>query len=144
MGNTQNLNGHCLCGAVKVEAKNVKPSIGACHCDMCRQWTSSPMQTVDCGSDVHFTGEENIGRYSSSDWAERAFCKQCGSTLFYRLKTNNNHFMAAGLFGELEGFVFDHEVFIDEKPGFYAFEGERHRLTAQQVFDYFTQQGKGD
>lgn len=134
----ENLKGSCLCGAVKVEARDVKPSIGACHCEMCRRWTSSPMQTVDCGTDVTFSGEENIGVYNSSDWAERAFCKQCGSALFYRVKSNGQHFMAAGLFGNLEDFRFDHEVFIDEKPGFYAFEGNRHRMTSEEVFAYFS------
>ncbi len=137
MSETYDLNGSCMCGAVQVEAHNVKPSVGACHCDMCRKWTSSPMQTVDCGTDVSFQGEENIGVFNSSDWAERGFCKQCGSALFYRVKGNNNHFIAAGLFGNLDGFVFDHEVFIDEKPDFYAFADERRRMTGKEVFEYF-------
>ena len=137
MSETKSIQGQCLCGAVKVEATEVKPSIGACHCSQCRQWTSSPMQTVDCGSDVKFSGEENISRYNSSEWAERGFCKQCGSTLFYRLKQNGMHFMAAGLFGDLDGFVFDHEVFIDEKPHFYSFANQTHQMTGKEVFAYF-------
>lgn len=138
MAENQNMKGSCLCGAVKVEAHNVAPSVGACHCSMCRQWTSSPMQTLDCGTDVSFTGEDNIGRFNSSEWAERGFCKQCGSTLFYKVKANGQHFMAAGLFGDLDGFVFDHEVFIDEKPELYSFAGERRRMTSQEVFDFFS------
>ncbi len=132
------LHGSCLCGSVTVTATDVEPSIGACHCAMCRKWSSSPIQTIDCGSDVQMTGEDCIGVFNSSDWAERGFCKNCGSALFYRVKGNNNHFMSAGLFGDLDGFVFDHEVFIDEKPDFYVFAGERRRMSGQEVFDYFS------
>lgn len=132
-----NIDGSCLCGAVEIEAKNVAPSIGACHCRMCRRWTSGPMQTVDCGTAVSIAGEENIGTYDSSQWAERGFCKQCGSTLFYRLKNNGQYFMAAGLFDNLDGFIFDHEVFVDEKPCFYDFAQDTRKMSGQEVFDYF-------
>lgn len=140
MSETQNIEGQCLCGAVKVAASEVKPSIGACHCGQCRQWASGPMQTVDCGSNVQFSGEENIGVYQSSDWAERGFCKQCGSALFYRVRANGQMFMAAGLFGDLDGFVFDHEVFIDSKPGFYSFANATKQLTGEEVFAFFQSQ----
>ena len=138
MSDSKTLEGHCLCGEVQVTATVSSNSVGACHCSMCRQWTSSPMQTLDCGTDVSISGETNVGVFSSSDWAERGFCKQCGSTLFYKVKANGQYFMAAGLFGDLDGFEFDHEVFIDEKPAFYSFAGERKLLTSQEVFDFFT------
>ena len=140
MSEKTSLKGHCLCGAIQVEAHNVAPHIGACHCEMCRRWTTSPMQTIDCGTDVSFQGEEHIGVYSSSDWAERGFCKQCGSALFYRIKQSGHHFMAAGLFSNLDGFVFDHEVFIDEKPEFYSFANNTQKMTGEEVFAYFTSQ----
>lgn len=140
MSATRTIQGQCLCGAVSVKAEASESSIGACHCRQCRQWTSSPLQTVDCGTAVQFSGEENIGIYNSSDWAERGFCQRCGSALFYRLKENGQLMMAAGLFEDLDGFVFDHEVFIDEKPAFYAFANQTQQLTAQEVFDYFQSQ----
>lgn len=140
MSQTHSIQGQCLCGAVSVTAQVDDPSIGACHCRQCRQWTSSPMQTIDCGTNVQFAGEDNIGIFNSSDWAERGFCKQCGSALFYRLKQNGQLIMAAGIFNNLEGFVFDHEVFIDEKPGFYAFANKTHQMTGKEVFDYFANQ----
>ncbi len=137
MPDSKTIHGQCLCGAVQVTAHEVKPSIGACHCSQCRQWTSSPMQTVDGGHDVQFSDEENIGVYQSSDWAERGFCKRCGSALFYRLRASGQMFMAAGLFGDLDGFVFDHEVFIDEKPQFYSFANTTRQMTSKEVFAYF-------
>ena len=64
------------------------------------------MIAVDCGTDVTFEGEENISVFESSEWAERGFCKECGSHLFYRLKATHQYIMPAGLFDE-DTFVFD-------------------------------------
>jgi len=74
--------GQCLCGAVKFTAKNAENNIDAYHCGMCRKWGGGPLMVVNCGSEVAFEGKENISVYSSSDWAERGFCKKCGSHIF--------------------------------------------------------------
>lgn len=126
--------GHCLCGKVKFIANNMNNSVGVCHCSMCRRWTGGPIMAVSCGTDVVFEGEDAIKVYSSSDWAERGFCADCGSNLFYRLKGSGEHFMAAGLFENDEDFVFESQVFIDEKPKYYCFSNETSNMTAAEVF----------
>jgi len=75
--------GSCLCGAVRITANNTGKKVGACHCGMCRKWGGGPFMEVDCSTDISFKGEEAIGVYNSSSWAERGFCKKCGSHLFY-------------------------------------------------------------
>ena len=65
--------GHCLCGSVKVNVKNLNQQTGACHCDMCRRWGGGPLMAVDCGSEVTFEGDDQISVFDSSDWAERGF-----------------------------------------------------------------------
>ena len=90
--------------------------------------------TVDCGADVSFDGEENISVFDSSAWAERGFCSKCGSHLFYRLKENRQHLMPVGLFERQDSFVFDHQVFIDEKPSFYVFANDTIQMTGAEVF----------
>jgi len=129
--------GHCLCGAVTVTAAACDNQVGACHCSMCRHWGGGPLFAVDCGTDVSFDGEDFISVYPSSDWAERGFCRQCGSHLFYRLKGNGQYIMPAGLFDGLHEAVFDHQVFIDDKPGWYDFANETQNLTGQQVFEKY-------
>jgi hypothetical protein len=126
--------GKCLCGAVQVVAKTMSSKVGACHCNMCRQWTGGPLLVVDCESEVFFSGEENITVFNSSEWAERGFCKLCGSHLFYRLKQNNQYFVSAGLLDNSAAFVFDHQVFIDEKPEYYCFSNETQNMTGAEVF----------
>jgi hypothetical protein len=129
--------GSCLCGAVNVSAKTMSNKVGACHCSMCQKWAGGPLMVVDCGSDVSFQGEENIGVFNSSEWAERGFCKKCGSHLFYRLKESNQHFMPVGLFDVGEEWIFDHQVFIDEKPEYYCFSNETQNITGAEVFAMF-------
>jgi hypothetical protein len=126
--------GKCLCGAVQAVAKTMSDKVGACHCSMCRQWTGGPLLVVDCESEVSFSGEENITVFDSSEWAERGFCKKCGSHLFYRLKQSNQYFVSAGLLDSGAAFTFDHQVFIDEKPEYYCFSNETQNMTGAEVF----------
>lgn len=126
--------GRCLCGAVQVVAKQASNSVGACHCKMCRRWSSGPFMEVDCGTDVTVEGEKHITLFSSSDWAERGFCAKCGTNLFYRLKENGQYIMSVGIFDDSEGRTFDSQVFIDEKPSFYDFSNKTTNMTGAEVF----------
>lgn len=138
MADRREVKGSCLCGAVRIVAGGVNDNVGACHCSMCRKWGGGPLLSVDCGSDVTFEGGKNIGMFDSSDWAERGFCKRCGSHLFYRLKANNLYSMPAGLFDDDLDMVFDRQIFIDEKPSFYCFANETKNMTGAEVFAQYS------
>jgi hypothetical protein len=129
--------GSCLCKAVSISAKAMSHKVGACHCSMCQTWAGGPLMMVDCGHDVSFQGEENIAVFNSSEWAERGFCKQCGSHLFYRLKDRNQYFMPAGIFESVEPFILDQQIFIEEKPEYYCFANETENMTGAEVFAMF-------
>jgi len=92
---------------------------------------------VDCGSDVHFEGEEHISVFDSSQWADRGFCSQCGSHLFYRLKENQQYMVPVGLFDNDQGLVLKHQVFIDEKPTYYSFANQTENMTGEELFAKF-------
>ena len=130
--------GECLCGAVKLTAESASPTVGACHCDTCRQWTGGPFMAVDCGTAVELTGQEHLGIYASSEWAERGFCQQCGSGLFYKLKQSGQYIVSAGILDIEKDLVFDHQVFIDEKPNYYCFSNPTKDMTGAEVFAMFT------
>ena len=134
MSETLAKEGSCLCGAVHVHVAERAGQVGACHCGMCRKWGGGPLLAVDCGTDVSFEGEENISVYDSSDWAERGFCKKCGTHLFYRLKETRQHMLPAGLLDDSDDLVFDHQVFIDRKPSYYRFANETKDMTEAEVF----------
>lgn len=117
--------GSCLCGAVHFTTQPVANHVGACHCAMCRKWGGGPFMELNCGSAIQFENEEAISVFGSSDWAERGFCRNCGSHLFYRLKETGEHMVPVGLFNNDEGLVFEQQVFIDEKPAYYDLANTR-------------------
>lgn len=127
--------GHCLCGAVQLEGRgDIKIEI--CHCDMCRHWHGGPAVVAEFDGGVTITqGADNIGVYSSSDWAERGFCKTCGSTLYYQLKHGDRqHSALAGLFDLPSGLSIHEEIFVEEQPDYYTFTADAPRLTGEEVF----------
>lgn len=133
-----NLQGDCLCGAVKISLPEVSSSLGVCHCSMCRQWGGGPFMSLEAGENIAITGAESVARYASSDWAERAFCKHCGTHLFYRFKGNNGHHVLAGLFGADTPLKLDHQIFIDEKPAYYNFSEQSRNMTGAEVMAMFS------
>ncbi len=137
MSDTTTSKGACICGAVTITAKSISLHAGACHCGTCRRWSAGPFLTVDCGTDVTVDGQENLGIYNSSDWAERAFCKDCGTNLFYRLKGTGQHFVSVSLFGDVDGIKMTHQVFVDERPSYYEFANETTNMTGAEVFAKF-------
>lgn len=127
-------SGQCLCGAVRVTARLERPAMGACHCGMCRKWGGGPLLAVECREQIEFQGDERIGLYDSSVWAQRGFCTQCGTHLFYRLKDLSVYALPTGLLDGSENFIFDHEVCIDRKPSNYDFANETRKMTESEMF----------
>lgn len=126
--------GRCLCGAVTLSVARPASSVGACHCSMCRKWGGGPLLAVECGTEVRIAGEENVSVFDSSPWAQRGFCKHCGTHLFYRLKEPQQYHLPVGLFDEAPEFSFDQQIFIDEKPAYYRFANDTKNMTGAEVF----------
>lgn len=131
--------GKCLCGKVRYRAENLKTGFSVCHCEMCRRWSGAPAFATTADA-LAIEGEENITRFSSSDWAERGFCKHCGSHLFYRLKDNDQYHLWVGTLDDQSGLQLAGEIFIDEKPAGYDFVGDHPRQTGAEVFAAFQQE----
>lgn len=137
------LNSQCLCQKVRIKVAEAKPHVDSCHCSMCRKWSGGPLLAIDCGSNVKFEGEDNIKVFDSSEWAERGFCSNCGTHLFYRLKQANQYIMPAGLFDQLDDLgnaEFTTQIFIDEKPRYYDFANQTKVMTGEEVFAAYTQE----
>lgn len=129
--------GKCLCGSVELNVVYASNEVSACHCNMCRNWSGGPMLAIDCADSVKISGESNVVRFPSSEWADRAFCGKCGTHLFYYLKPNNQYHLPAGLLMNAEELNFTHQIFIDEKPEYYEFKNETKNMTGAEVFAYF-------
>ncbi|TRD22079.1 GFA family protein [Palleronia caenipelagi] len=134
--------GGCLCGAVRYRLTEAPEGYGACHCGMCRRWSGGALLAVQVSpGGVAWQGEGAIRTYASSDWAERGWCRECGSNLFWRLTApgpmQGMVALSAGSLDSLDGLELTSEIYIDHKPAGYAFAGERQRMTEAEVLAAF-------
>ncbi|HWV41148.1 GFA family protein [Pseudorhodoplanes sp.] len=134
-------SGGCLCGAVRFTATPANDDVGACHCSICRRWSAGPFMVRDCGTSLKIEDASKAGVYRSSEWAERGFCKTCGTTLYYRLIDKDMYFVSAEAFDDVKTLAFTSQVFIDEKPAYYDFANKTHNMTGAEVFALFAPGG---
>lgn len=140
MSDATQITGRCLCGAVTATATVTDPIVRACHCDMCRQHTSSMFMSLatDPGS-LKFDGPAKSFR--SSEWAERGFCEICGSTLWYGTIDDGQRHVAAGLFENAAGAPLKLEFYTDMVPEGYALAGAHRKMTAAECEALFAPEG---
>ncbi|MBU2880478.1 GFA family protein [Psychrosphaera sp. B3R10] len=132
-----NAKASCLCGNVKITANEINPKFTVCHCDSCRVWGGAPFFAVQCGTNVEFEGENNITMFDSSSWASRGFCAQCGTHLFYKLKTSGEYNMPVGFFQDLTDLTMDMQYFSDQRPAYYCFSNQTKEMTKAEIMEYF-------
>jgi hypothetical protein len=53
------------------------------------------------------------------------------------LKENHQYFLAVGILGEENQLIFDHQLFMDEKPNYYDFSNETAKMTGEEFFAQF-------
>lgn len=109
---------------------------------MCRKWSGGIFLAFQVApGDVDFEGKENIACYASSDWAERGFCRNCGSSLFYRVTAGGPHqgqyHLGMGTLDEPDGVALTSEIFTDQKPDGYRFAGDLPGMTGAEVIAMF-------
>ncbi|THF67150.1 GFA family protein [Pseudothauera nasutitermitis] len=138
---TFELDGRCLCGAVRIAATAASHEVGACHCGICRRWSGGPMFAFECVGAPRIEGEAQLAVYPSSDWAERGFCKTCGTHLFYRLRDGSHYAVPVGLVDGGQPWLFDSQIFIDDKPVWYRFANATRDLTGAEVFALYAPPG---
>ena len=126
------LKGHCLCRAVSITLHGTRPLVDICHCDMCVRWSGTFLGGLS-GDSADITGRDNIGIYKSSEWAERAFCKVCGSNLWYEFTPTGHTSFLAGLFDVPKGLGILQQIFVDEKPDWYDLAQKSPMKTGAEV-----------
>lgn len=110
------------------------PVMQACHCSMCRKWSGGPFMAVPCRAAV-FSGP--VTHYASSEKFERGFCAICGSNLFFHDSGNSIHAIPIGLFDDQSDLQFRAEIYIDDKPDYYAFSNETRKMTGAEFKEKF-------
>jgi hypothetical protein len=116
--------GSCMCGAVAFEIHGPMQDMLACHCIQCRKqtgnyWTSSRMADAD----LKFTQDQGLKWFASSGDATRGFCKECGSTLFYKRNGSTETSICVGSIDGKTGLKLAGHIYCDSAGDYYAITG---------------------
>ena len=127
-----NRTGGCQCSAVRYEVTGDLRPIAYCHCSQCRIQTGLAVATTQVASDrFDHTGE--VRWYAASDKAERGFCPNCGTLLFWRGKGDGAISIMAGSFDEQSGLRADRHIFVADMPPWHAIDDGLPRYAASST-----------
>jgi len=84
MATATELEGGCLCRAIRYRLSYRPGRTGHCHCSMCRRAAGAAMVTWTTLKEEGLVVTEGAPSwYQSSDHGRRAFCARCGTPLFF-------------------------------------------------------------
>lgn len=143
--------GSCLCGKTAFRISGPVRQIVACHCGQCRKWHGHhAAYSHSTWSQVTLTKGDALRWYRSSDKADRGFCGNCGSSLFWRLTDADSVAIAAGALDEPTGLELVGHIFCESKGDYYEitddltkYPGSSHGAFNDQVVDAGGDKSKG-
>lgn len=135
----QQVQGACLCGAVRFTVSLPTLFCGLCHCSICRRsngaasvaWFAVPSAQFEITA-----GQDWVARYASSDHAVREFCASCGSSLFSRSTRHPDQveIVLASMQGPIDR-VPERHVFFDDRASWDTAHDDLPRLGGPSGFE---------
>ena len=128
---TEQQRGRCLCGAVTFETEAELREVLVCHCSQCRRnsghlWAA----TAAPDNEVTIHGRDYLRWYRSSAIAQRGFCRQCGSSLFWKRDGSSSLSKAAGSLELPTGLHIGSHIYVDDASDYYAIHPDEKQRSA--------------
>ena len=121
--------GSCLCGAVSFEINGPLRPVIACHCIQCRKQTGNYLSATACAdAELKFTVKRGLKWFRSSPEAQRGFCAECGSVLFWKRDGSDTISIAAGSIDGPTGASLEGHIFCESAGDYYVIAGGAYRL----------------
>jgi len=115
------LRGSCLCGGIAYRADGPVHHASHCYCTMCQKQHGAAAGTYANVDSAGFTVERGtalVAEYASSEYARRAFCRVCGSTLYWRsLQEPGRIAVTLGTLDQVYDRPVERELYTETKPG---------------------------
>ena len=122
--------GGCLCGAVKFTVDAPMREVVACHCGQCRKTTGNFLAASNApAQSVIFVADSGLAWFKSSENAERGFCNQCGSNLFWRALNSDTISITAGSLDGETGLHIAEHIYVGDKPDWYEITDGKPQFT---------------
>ena len=128
--------GQCMCGSVAYRAET-GDKVSVCYCKMCQRWASGVFMGVMTESFEVTRGDEHLSVVKSSDWAERGFCNQCGSNLFYHVPDPGYRSVAFGSLDDTSGLSPRIQFYVDKRPEGFALAADTKEMTEAECIAFF-------
>ena len=92
-------SGGCQCGAVRFHATELRDNPHLCYCRMCQKATGNLFAALVGIRHEHLTWTRGTpAMFHSSEHVGRGYCRDCGSSLFYRDLRGPHVSMSIGAF----------------------------------------------
>jgi hypothetical protein len=115
--------GGCLCEGVRYRIRGALRGVIACHCSQCRRTSGHHVAMTSApAANVTLICSEPLRWYKSSDTAERGFCGECGSNLFWRQFGGDTISIAAGTLDTPTQLKLEEHIFVADKSDYYSID----------------------
>lgn len=128
--NDENHSGGCACGAVRFTVHGALSEVVACHCQTCRRLSGYYWAATHADwSDLVVETTRALAWYNSSTSARRAFCRECGSTLFFRQHASATVSISPGALDDASALSTVAHICTAEAGGYYPLPDDVARHT---------------
>ena len=112
--------GGCLCEAVQYTVSGPLRPVVCCHCEQCRKSSGHYVAASACKTEhLQITGKDKLNWYRSSSKAQRGFCLNCGSNLFWRPEHGRYISIMAGTLARPTGLATACHIYVDMASDYY-------------------------
>ena len=135
--------GQCMCGAVRYEAET-GDAFNICYCKMCQRWSAGVFMGVPTERFAVIGGEQALSVVQTSDWASRAFCRMCGSNIYYKAYAMPAPAVTLGSLDDTSGLTPRKQYYIDKKPDGFSIAEETVEMTEAECIAHFAPDETGE
>lgn len=113
--------GQCLCGAVRYRVNGPLRPVLYCHCGQCRRTSGHYVAATAADNDtMEIDDSRGVLRwYRSSPFAQRGFCGECGSSLFWKRDDAATISIMAGTLNGETGLSGEAHIYAADKGDYY-------------------------
>ena len=123
--------GGCLCGNVRYEVRGALRGVINCHCTMCQKLHGCyGAHTKALKANIKVTNNQGLAWYKTSDIAQRGYCRDCGSSLFWAPFDYDATGILAGSLDNPTNVATIGHIFTGEKSDFYQIDDDLPKFEA--------------